>query len=72
MANGTEFTLQLDQYLKLTGLVRSGGEAKHRIQAGEVSVNGVVETRRSHKLHAGDTVALDGVSHVVAHKSEAD
>ena len=55
-------TIQLDRFLKLSGRVRSGGEAKHRIQAGEVSVNGVVETRRSHKLVRGDRVSLDGVT----------
>ena len=55
-------SIQLDHFLKLTGRVRSGGEAKHRIQAGEVSVNGVVETRRSRKLVRGDRVTLDGAT----------
>ncbi len=53
-------TIRLDQFLKLTGRARSGGEAKHRIQAGEVSVNGAVETHRSKKLKPGDTVTMDG------------
>ncbi len=52
--------LRLDQYLKFTGRARSGGEAKFRIQAGEVSVNGTVETRRSRKLVRGDRVTLGG------------
>ena len=51
-------TIRLDQFLKLVGLVQSGGEAKHLIQNGEVLLNGVVETRRSKKLHPGDRVAL--------------
>jgi ribosome-associated protein len=51
-------TIRLDQFLKLTGLVKSGGEAKHLIQGGQVLLNGQVETRRSKKLHAGDVVAL--------------
>jgi len=42
--------------------VQSGGEAKFRIQGGEVSVNGVVETHRSRKLAVGDRVSLDGVT----------
>lgn len=53
-------TIRLDQYMKLTGSVRSGGEAKHRIQAGEVAVNGIVETRRSRKLRVGDQITVDG------------
>jgi len=53
-------TIQLDQFLKLIGRVRSGGEAKHRIQAGEVAVNGSVEMRRSRKLRPGDRVTLGG------------
>lgn len=50
--------IRLDQFLKLIGWVRSGGEAKHLIQQGEVSVNGATETRRSKKLRAGDRVRL--------------
>lgn len=50
--------IRLDQFLKRLGWVRSGGEAKHLIQAGMVRLNGQVETRRSKKLHPGDRVAL--------------
>ncbi len=53
-----ESTIRLDQFMKLVGLVRSGGEAKHLIQGGEVLVNGEVETRRSKKLRPGDVVQL--------------
>ncbi len=51
-------TIRLDQFLKLVGLVKSGGEAKHLIQDGQVLLNGEVETRRSKKLHPGDVVTL--------------
>ena len=50
--------IRLDQFLKLAQAVGAGGEAKHRIQAGEVTVNGEIETRRGRKLHPGDSVAL--------------
>lgn len=50
--------IQLDQLLKLAGLVETGGEAKMRIQAGEVRVNGAVETRRGRKLRHGDRVQI--------------
>ena len=51
-------SIKLDQFLKWQGAVDSGGEAKVRIQAGEVRVNGEVETRRGKRLRAGDTVSL--------------
>jgi len=50
--------IRLDQFMKLVGLARSGGHAKHLIQAGQVLVNGVVETRRSRKLHPDDRVTF--------------
>ncbi|MHB1319314.1 MAG: RNA-binding S4 domain-containing protein [Anaerolineae bacterium] len=50
--------IRLDQFLKLMGLVKSGGEAKYLIQHGEVQLNGEVETHRSKKLHAGDVVVM--------------
>lgn len=61
-AETKESYIRLDDFLKFSGRVRSGGEAKHRIQAGEVSVNGVVETHRSRKLNEGDKVLVDGVT----------
>jgi ribosome-associated protein len=44
--------------LKAAGLVGTGGEAKVLIQAGEVSVNGEVETRRGRRLEEGDVVEV--------------
>jgi ribosome-associated protein len=51
--------IRLDQFLKLAGAVQGGGEAKARVQAGEVRVNGEVERRRGRKLRAGDEVEAD-------------
>jgi ribosome-associated protein len=48
----------LGQALKAADLVGSGGEAKVLIQAGEVIVNGEVETRRGRKLEEGDVVEV--------------
>ena len=50
--------IQLDQFLKWTNVVGSGGEAKMLIQSGQVLVDGQVETRRSHKLTPGTIVEL--------------
>jgi ribosome-associated protein len=52
--------LKLDQFLKYQGLVGTGGEAKLRIQRGDVLVNGSIETRRGRQLALGDAVALNG------------
>jgi aspartyl-tRNA(Asn)/glutamyl-tRNA(Gln) amidotransferase subunit A len=51
--------IRLDQFLKLTGLAVTGGHAKTIIQAGDVRVNGVVETHRSRDLVAGDVVRYE-------------
>ena len=48
----------LGQALKVASLVGSGGEAKVLVQAGEVLVNGEVETRRGRKLEKGDVVEV--------------
>lgn len=50
--------LRLDQFLKLHGIADTGGQAKVMIQAGEVKLNGAVETRRRKKLAPGDIVAV--------------
>lgn len=57
--------IQLDQFMKRIGLVSTGGQAKVVIQAGEVLLNGVVETRRKKKLHAGDEVTFEDETYVV-------
>jgi ribosome-associated protein len=58
--------IRLGQYMKLVGLVSTGGEAKQLIQSGQVRVNGEVETRRKRMLCAGDRVALGTRTFVVS------
>ena len=48
--------IQLDQLLKTTGLCHSGGFAHAEIDAGKVSVDGVVETRKRAKLRPGQRI----------------
>jgi len=52
--------IQLDQLLKATGLCPSGGHAHAEIEAGLVSVDGAVETRKRAKLHPGQRVSYAG------------
>ncbi len=63
--------IQLDHFMKLAGMVDTGGQAKVIIQGGEVSVNGMVETRRKKKLKEGDEVTFNGETLVVAFEDEA-
>ncbi len=44
----------------MEGLVETGGEAKFRVQNGEVKLNGEIETRRRKKLQRGDLVEYAG------------
>ncbi len=52
---GHEF-IQLYKILKVEGLASSGGEAKAVIAAGQVLVNGAIETQKRKKIVAGDIV----------------
>ncbi|QDS88269.1 ribosome-associated protein [Rosistilla ulvae] len=55
-----EDSIRLDNFIKLTGVVGTGGQAKMLIQNGEVTVNGEVETRRRKKLTIGDEIEVLG------------
>lgn len=50
--------IRLGQFIKLANLVETGGTAKEVIAAGQVTVNGEVDTRRGRHLHVGDVVGL--------------
>lgn len=52
--------IKLGQAMKLAGAVGSGVEAKVVIEDGEVTVNGVSETRRGKKLYDGDSFTYKG------------
>ncbi|NLD87459.1 MAG: RNA-binding S4 domain-containing protein [Clostridiales bacterium] len=55
----TEY-IKLDDLLKFSGIVYSGGEAKHDIQLGLVRVNGNICTQRGKKLRVGDIILCRG------------
>jgi ribosome-associated protein len=50
--------VELNQLLKLTGLCDSGGAGKQLVASGAVRVDGIVELRKTRKIHAGQRVTL--------------
>lgn len=57
--------IQLDQLLKATAAVASGGAAHAATTAGEVTVDGKVETRKRAKLRPGQRVHYAGQDFVL-------
>ena len=66
--------IQLYQLLKAVGLVGSGGAAPAMVEAGEVWVDGKVESRKRAKLRPGQQVRFAGeqIVLVAADASGAD
>lgn len=61
-----EFTLdrdhiELNQLLKLVGVCDSGGAGKALVASGVVSVDGVIELRKTCKIRAGQRVTVDDI-----------
>lgn len=61
----TEF-IKLEAFLKFAGAAETGGDAKNRIQNGEVLVDGEVCTMRGKKLYTGMVVEIDGSRYTVS------
>ena len=59
--------IKLQDFLKLGGLVSTGGEAKLLIQAGRAAVNGETCLQRGRKLRPGDVVSFQGRELTVGH-----
>ncbi|WP_194421031.1 RNA-binding S4 domain-containing protein [Microbacterium abyssi] len=51
--------IRLGQFLKFSGLLDSGGDAKEVIIDGYVNVNGEEERRRGRQLRDGDLVTFE-------------
>lgn len=52
--------VELYKLLKFESIVSSGGEAKHVISEGYVTLNGTLETRKRKKLVSGDVIEFNG------------
>jgi ribosome-associated protein len=57
--------IKLDSFLKWSGAVSLGSEAKIVIQNGEVKLNGEIMTMRGKKLSKGDIVEYNGESYKI-------
>jgi ribosome-associated protein len=53
--------IEVNQLLKLSGLVDSGGAGKNLVASGVVSVDGKKELRKTAKIRAGQTVSVGDV-----------
>ncbi|MBR5310675.1 MAG: RNA-binding S4 domain-containing protein [Oscillospiraceae bacterium] len=62
--------IKLDSFLKFSGAVMTGGEAKEIIQGGKVKVNGEVCTMRGKKMRPGDVAEAYGKSFMVTAEEE--
>ena len=54
--------IPLDALLKAVGVAASGGAAKAAVAAGQVRVDGQLETRKRCKIRAGQVVSVAGLS----------
>ena len=57
--------IELNTFVKIMGLVGSGGEAKHLIRSGVITVDGEVETRNRRKLLSGMKIGYNGKSYII-------
>jgi len=57
----TSAFIALNDLLKVTGVCASGGAGKALVAAGQVRVDGAVETRKTRKIRAGQAVRAGDV-----------
>ena len=62
--------IKLPDLLTLSDAVATGGEAKIRVQEGEVLVNGETCTQRGRKIRPGDRVDYHGLTLGVAYADQ--
>ena len=63
----TEY-ITLGQFLKFSGIISNGAEAKHYLEEYNVLVNGELENRRGRKLYPEYVVLIDGLSYRIESK----
>ncbi|OZI70681.1 RNA-binding S4 domain-containing protein [Bordetella genomosp. 12] len=64
LAEGAPY-IEINQLLKATGVADSGGAGKALVADGQVSVGGVLETRKTAKIRSGQIVTCGDARIVV-------
>jgi len=63
--------ITLGQFLKMSGLIQSGGEAKYFLQENKVTVNNENENRRGRKLFINDIISIkDTIQYQIKNSEE--
>ncbi|HPZ22385.1 MAG TPA: S4 domain-containing protein YaaA [Bacillota bacterium] len=57
--------ITLGQFLKLVGLVSTGGQAKEYIANNSILVNGIAAEQRGKKIYPGDVVRVNNSEYTV-------
>ncbi|MGI6607730.1 MAG: RNA-binding S4 domain-containing protein [Erysipelotrichaceae bacterium] len=57
--------IELQQFLKLTDWISTGGEAKTAVKKLKIKVDGVEENRRGRKIYPGSTVEIENKKYEV-------
>lgn len=52
--------ITLGQFIKVTGLVSSGGMVKHYLEETNILLNGIKENRRNKKIYPKDELTIQG------------
>lgn len=52
--------ITLGQFLKITDIINSGGQAKSFLASAHIHINGQSDNRRGRKLYPGDIVIVQG------------
>lgn len=70
MQDTTGEYIELNAFLKSKGIALTGGQVKLIIRAGNVKVNGEIETRNKKKLRDNDVVEYLGKKYNVEHNGK--
>lgn len=63
--------IQLDQALKLAGIIMTGGQIKPLLEEEAISLNGQICTEKRKKLHVGDSIEIAGFGSLHISQEEA-
>ena len=62
--------ITLGQFLKFTGFISNGGEAKYAVKTLKIKVNSEKEDRRGRKIYPGNMVEVEKCSFIVEKENE--